>query len=715
MHHHHHQKQVNWYDYNQHNSTDGQYLSYFNTNVVPHRGRVKNPSIIPRIPKKSPTFKEPPKAEPKKEPPPPKGGIVKGKSQPATDQTIPEDVLMKARMAEASRIYSTDGQDVAQEYLDRYKIPYTIEQTLSSDISIVLINNNTGETIIAYRGTDITNAKDLITDALALFGKEKLSPEYGEVKEQLEAVQELYGTPSELVGFSRGSVLSMNLGNEYNIPTTELNPLISPNLVKEQETGSVHEIFRTQNDPVSFLAKGKSANSKWKIRSILPLKDTINPWDEHTLRQLLTNDTPRRTSVEELLNNRIVEQGARVSEYTMMNEMLTHIEDHANFTRYMEQVNPADAVLSQTQRVYEGSNYTELWTSLGGTFSPEEALAISQNQVGASKPFETTAAERTGYSSLDPAERQSVIDTAMENMQNTLETSAKFSADPNTVREALVKETTLGGTSPEISAALVEGLHPVSQLKGLAGGLAGYEEAGFINKLSGGALGNAGVATVGGALGAVNTSLATAALAGSTEALTATVLLPEIVAGAAGGIAGYETSVAVAQALKDAGANEDTIKSVSAISGGAVGGGVTAAVGVGASVAAAALTGGEIGAAFAPETLGVSVAIGVGIGAVVGGASYVVGKAEEATSALKDEIFHPKANPYYVPPDYNSSDPRSVMAYLQRKDQASAQQQQDQSQGITPEQRIAMNNFQTPTPPIPKTVVTPDYGSTFTP
>jgi hypothetical protein len=609
-----------------------------------------------------------------------------------TDDTIPEDILMKARMAEASKIYYEQGEKAAQDYLDRYKIAYTIEKQLSSDIALVLIDNETGEIILSYRGTDISNSKDLITDALALFGQERNSPEYGEVKQQLEAVEELYGTPKELIGFSRGSVLSMNLGDEYNIPTTQFNPLISPSLVKGQSEGSTHEIFRTVNDPVSILAKGKiPSNTKWNIRSVLPLKDTLNPMEEHYLKQFLTNDTPRRTSIEELLNTRIQTQGAKVSEYTMMKEMLTHIEQSATFTSYMQAVNPADAVIGETARVYQGSNYTELWKDLGGTFSPEEHHAIQQNQIGASRPFETTPAERAAYASFDENNRQNVLDLAMENMQNTLETSARFSGDANTVREEMIRQTTLGGTSPEMSAMLIDALHPVSQIKGFAGGVAGFEEAKLIDTLSGGALGNAGTATLGGALGAVNTSLASAVLAGSTEALTAAALLPEVVAGAGGGIAGYETQQAVAQALRDAGANQDTIQSVSAITGGAVGGATTAAVGVGASVLAASLTGGEIGAFLAPETAGASVAIGAGLGAAIGAAGYVAGKIGDAASTLVGQIRNPDIDPYYVGPAPMTNNFQDTLNYLQRQSAMNIQRQQDQAQGISPEQRVAMN------------------------
>jgi len=569
MHQRHHR---NWYDYNVYSSKEGEYLNYFNTSVIPNRSRIKNPSIIPNesIPKKSKKFNIPnapnsfqfPNAPNATNvvPNAPKGSskipnqflLSKGKLVKPTNTSIPDDVLMKARFAQASKIYYEEGESAAQDYLDSFDLNYTIEHTLSTGIGLVLIDNDTGEVTIAYRGTDINNPTDLLTDALAFGGQETLSPEYGNVKEQLEAVTEMYGKPAELVGFSRGSVLSMNLGNEYDIPTTELNPLISPSLLLTQETGSNHEIFRTLNDPVSILAGGTTSNSKWNVRSILPTQDTINPYDEHMLKQLLTNDTPRRLNPESISNE----------------------------------------------------------------------------------------------------------------------------------------------PSP-----LIEALHPTSQLKGLAGGYLGYKEASSINELSGGALGNVGVAGVGGALGGVNTSLISGALAGSTEALTATALLPEAVAGGAGGLAAYETSQAVGKSLAKRGANEDTIQSVSAISGGAVGGATIAATSVGVSVATAAATGGEIGSLLAPETAGASILIGAGIGATVGAGSYVAGQASEAGSALLSSITSNKVDPYYVMPDYDSNDMNSVMEYMHKQQAMSSLQRQDEAQGITPEQRNMINQQATSSNP----------------
>lgn len=688
-----HKTLVNWIDYNETQNNDEHYLGYFD---YPNQKLNKSISVNPKIIKRK--QKQPLLAPPVLTVKPNlslkqnlnfKSVNVKGVK--ATTDTLPPEILEKAKFVNASRIFYEQGQTKAQDYLDNNGLNYTINE-LSSDISLVLLNNETGKPIITYRGTDITNTNDLITDALALFGQEKSSPEYGESKGQLEAVEELYGKPTELLGFSRGSVLSMNLGDEYNITTTQFNPLISPSLVRGQDNGTTHTIYRTLNDPVSILAKGKTKNSKWNIKSILPLKDTLNPIEEHYLKQFLSNDTPRRTSVEEYLNNRIVELGAKASEYTMMKEMLNFVEKQANFTSYMESVNPADAVIGESQRVYTGSNYTELWKDLGGNFSPEESHAISQNQVGTIRPFETTPTERKAYALFDNDSRQTIIDTALENLNNTLETTARYSAEPNSIRETLVKQYTLGGTNPETSSLIINSLHPVSQIKGLISGVAGFEEAELLNNLSGNFLGSAGTVTLGGALGAVNTSIASAALAGSAETLTAAALLPEIIAGAGGGLAGYETSQAIAQALISAGANQDTVQAVSAISGGAVGGASTAVIGLGAAALGSALTGGEIGAVLAPETAGVSIALGLGLGAVIGAGGYAVNKIGDAASTLIGEIQHPTINPYYIPPDFNTSDPRTVMNYLNRKDAAYSQQQQDESQGITPEQRVNLNN-----------------------
>ena len=99
-----------WYDYNQHNTTDGEYLAYFDTSIVPSRGRVKNPSIIPKRPTSAPTRLKPKPSGPSQDDDPyqrklpqqdskkSEGSLKLAKSVKkfkATEESIPEDLLKK--------------------------------------------------------------------------------------------------------------------------------------------------------------------------------------------------------------------------------------------------------------------------------------------------------------------------------------------------------------------------------------------------------------------------------------------------------------------------------------------------------------------------------------------------------------------------------------------------------------------------------------------
>jgi hypothetical protein len=114
--------------------------------------------------------------------------VVKGQPIKPNLDSVPDDIVEKANMNQASRIYdetlkSTGNANSAlvkaQEYLDNLGIPWSIDPLHSTGQGLVLVENATGQVKIAYRGTDINNTKDLITDALSIVGvDEKLSPEF---------------------------------------------------------------------------------------------------------------------------------------------------------------------------------------------------------------------------------------------------------------------------------------------------------------------------------------------------------------------------------------------------------------------------------------------------------------------------------------------------------------------------------------------------------
>jgi hypothetical protein len=628
-------------------------------------------------------------------------------------ESVPDDAIQKASLIEASSLYDKYGFKKAQEFLDNRGIELTIDPQLSTGQGLVVISPE-GEVSIAYRGTDVKNGKDILTDVLGFAGKEKNSPEYREVKTQLEKVTENLGKPVELIGFSRGSALSMNLGNEYGINTTQFNPFITKQLVSSQADypDTFHKIYRTTGDPVSFYAS--QANNEvgtWDIQSILPKQDTLNPIGEHYLSQFLDNDTARRSSIEALLHRNISHQGKRFDELKQVQEIQDSIAEGLSFSEHISRVSRAD-YNSETgefsARTTINTAPVELWLEQGGELTDAETSSLSKNaqfkgRTETKNRYATTEDERLAFAENTPEQQETILGKQQEQVFNAGETLNRYAEEPDVVRNALLGETTVGGTSPELSAEIVKNAHLTNLGVGFIGGIAGSEEAQGIRKgvqsVTGVDIGEDATQAVGGALGATNTAIATSLLSG-TE-LTAAALAPEVLAGAGGAVLGYESQQIIADQLRKAGANEDTVQSVSDIAGGAIGGFTTAGISGLASIGAAALTGGEIGTAFAPETFGASIAIGTAIGATVGAVGYLGGKAEEAGSALIDEIKHPAYNPYYVPP-YFQTDPSRTMEYLQQKDYLEALRQQDIAAGITPEQRgnlgIPPPTSATPTP-----------------
>jgi hypothetical protein len=659
--------------------TDKGYNIYLNQfKFVPNKGIIKNKTIKANTVKKN--------VEKKKE----KLIFFRGKPTTATDKFIPDEVLVKAKLAEASKIFYESGNDYAQRYINNSigENTYSI-QPESNSIGLVVLNETTGKVIISYRGTDITNPNDLLTDGLAIFGKETNGLEYSIVKEQLEEVIENYGKPEELVGFSRGSLFSMNAGNDYNIPTTELNPLISPSLLNTQKTGSFHNIFRTKGDPVSFLAKGAISGGKWKVRSIDPLKDTLNPIEEHSLSQLLTNDSPRRAvSIDEYLDINRRNQSKLTAEKINMKNIKSAVQENLSFTDYMEQFNRGDRLTEGRfgARVYRNSNYTRLWEEAGGTFSANESELINNAPTGEVLPDQHNILERQQFFKSSTTQQELSIENQIETFQKAQELSELFSSEPDRVREQLLRETTLTGTTPEISNLLVDALHPVNIGLGIAGGLIASEETAGLEKLV--SLNQDEKTATTGFLGGVNTSILSGALSGGGISLAEAGLYGA--SGITAGFSQYYSQKAIASALDKTGLNQDAKEFITQTSssgiGGATAGGTAALLGVGGAL----LTGAEIGTAFAPETFGLSILAGAGIGAAIGAGSFVAGKTVDFGKALYQSTQDTTFDPYYVPPSYNPNDTSSTMAYLNRQEASQQLKISDEASGITPEQRTQM-------------------------
>jgi len=202
---------------------------------------------------------------------------------------LPPEVIEKARMAKASAIFHDDGFAKANQYLEQQGIDYNIDRGLSTDFSLVLTKKTETlgaipeDVVIAYRGTKYNNLQDMITNAGVLTGTVKRTPQSTAAKKQLTQVIEKYGKPpTDLIGFSKGSVHSINLGEEFNIRTTNFNPFIGPGML-DVTAGGNHRVFTTVGDGPSVGIAAKSQSPNFKITVTEPRNDSVLPNKVHSI------------------------------------------------------------------------------------------------------------------------------------------------------------------------------------------------------------------------------------------------------------------------------------------------------------------------------------------------------------------------------------------------------------------------------------------------
>ena len=98
---------------------------------------------------------------------------------------------------------------------------------------------------MAYRGTDFSNLNDVVTDAAAVAGVERLAPQMIESRAQIESIRAKYGRlPSELLGYSKGGAHAFEMGDRFGIKTTTFNPLVGRKQLMSR-SNVPHQIIRT--------------------------------------------------------------------------------------------------------------------------------------------------------------------------------------------------------------------------------------------------------------------------------------------------------------------------------------------------------------------------------------------------------------------------------------------------------------------------------------
>lgn len=159
---------------------------------------------------------------------------------------------------------------------------YTLDPSLSTKTSKVYLNPNTGQTVVAHRGT--SGLSDWFNNAVYAVGGErayKLTPRYQEAKRVQEAAEKKYGSNKvTTIGHSQGGLQAELLGkNSHEIIT--LNKATRP--FSNHVSNNQYDI-RAEKDIVSGLNPFHHKSSN-QTEVIIPSK-TSNPLTEHEIAVL---------------------------------------------------------------------------------------------------------------------------------------------------------------------------------------------------------------------------------------------------------------------------------------------------------------------------------------------------------------------------------------------------------------------------------------------
>lgn len=173
---------------------------------------------------------------------------------------------------------------------DKHIGDYYIDESLSTPENVVYHNPKTGETKVAYRGTEGT-LKDWGNNALYTFGLHNKSKRYKRSNEIQKQVEQKYGTEQlDVLGHSQSGAYSQEIGkNAKNVIV--LNPATHPLYTPKTKNATV---VRSKGDAVSGLKYLNPLNwGKKKTADVEIKAETYNPVTEHmpNILERLPEDT----------------------------------------------------------------------------------------------------------------------------------------------------------------------------------------------------------------------------------------------------------------------------------------------------------------------------------------------------------------------------------------------------------------------------------------
>jgi hypothetical protein len=541
-------------------------------------------------------------------------------------KALPIEAINKARMIEAGNTFYEKGFRAAQSQIDSSTLRgWKIDPKLSTGEGIVL--SKAGETKIAFRGTDWRNINDVVTNATNVAQIEEMAPQIRSGKTQIQRIQQKYGKlPSELIGYSKGGLHALNLGDQFKIKSTTFNPFVG---MKQLRTSSnvEHTVYRTIEDPVSsLLALSKKKN--YKVFGIDPIFGKGGLVSVHKLEHF-TSAGQRQPGGIEILMEEGVRKGQQLAHFETADAMKNGLEQGKTFTQTLDEFNRSNGHVQRVDvledgslgpRIHKNSGTVEYWRKMGGSFTESEQAHFENNSPPPERIFSEDA-RRMGL-------HEHLSDAQIDHLNNL--SSEQRATFMRTIRNDLNTHMDRINTNVKPHEGMVRNFMPKtsSMATGLAGAFGAHAVMNIIdpdhkmNQV-------ASEVVEGGIAGGLGAGIASSLGAG-------VALGPEILAGGAAYLAGGESQKAITGALIRGGMNEDEAEAIGDVSGGVIGGITAGATASGATVAGSMLFGAELGESIGlvggPIGVGLGMLIGGGLGAIFGGIGYIashVGKHED--------------------------------------------------------------------------------------
>lgn len=564
-------------------------------------------------------------------------------SQELTLEEIEQAKMVKA----AHEILPEYGLDAAQNYLDGHlREPGWMIDAAASEKGPGLVVRKDGNIRVLYGGTRISNPSHLLSDATIPFGKEHMTPHFKRAVSQMKVViaQNNGVLPERLGGYSLGGGTALYVGDMFKIPTTTYNPFFGKSQIGS--TSKVqHNIIRTIEDFASIGTAFTKGKRNFNVKAIDPIEGNGDPNSQHKLENFTKTGNRQPGGVERLMYE-FNRANGRKGHLSTVDEFKTSFEEGLSFTEALQKFNGTQQIDVTPDgklgsRINKEAASVRIWRLLGGAFTESESNHIEnapsfaprnaediQIMKDAGVAHDVTDAEIKYFADKTKEERLQSLQREDAKVADTTKRIDEHVAPHKMAIRAMMPKTgslARGFASAIAAHALMEQIDPDHKIPKLA------EEA-----------------AEGGLSGAI--TVMSAASMGAEAALA-----PEIVAGAAGYIAGIESAEAITKALEKAGLNKNTSEAIGDTSGGLIGGVASSAAFSATSIVGAMALGSSIGEAVGalggPAGILLGMAAGAAIGTVIGALSFAFSDHHEPTaeevSGQRDDDFKANSKAYH--------------------------------------------------------------------